>query len=328
MNTKAITKIIHSASWLMFLAIMFTFTACTGAASKSDEATNSATSSTTDQTEAKSTGDTNSTGDRAPANTTSSAIKPAAKNAEEKDVSLNVPFSAAPGAMFLTPIEILSSTNRGVPKRAKDQPAGVIDFCKVKPYAKYKQQVKAGIAAAQKDHKAGTYGVGFRNNTEFKTWNKTQNDFFLYMFAACRDLAMCEIDNKKKKKKSSCEVQQIKFDAWQNSAKLFAEQVKLFKTQQPSALCSLQPSNNDVSLCFRKRAEQIDNACDAEPCQTLSQCWTSVAMKDDVIRQAESSCRFDGQKLSKCSGYIGAIENRKIRFTQCKNMQNDLNLSF
>ena len=326
MNTKTITKIIHPASWLMFLAIMFTFTACTGTASKSDETTNSATNSssttTTDQTEAK------SADGKAPAETTSSVIKPAGKNEEEKDVSVNVSFSAAPGALFLTPREILSSTNRGVPKRAKNQPAGVIDFCKVKPYAKYKNQVKAGIAAAQQDHKAGTFGVGFRNNTEYKTWNKTQNDFFLYMFAACRDLAMCEIDNKKKKKKSSCEVQQIKFDAWQNSAKLFAEQVKLFKPQQPSALCSLQPSNNDVSLCFRKRAEQIDNACDAEPCQTLSQCWTSVAMKDDVIRQAESSCRFDGQKLSKCSGYIGAIENRKVRFNQCNDMQKDLNLSF
>ena len=324
MNTKAINKIIHSASWLMFLAIMFTLTACSGAASKSDEATNS----TTDQTEAQSADGTNSTGDRASTETTSSVIKPAAANEAAKDVSVNVSFSAAPGALFLTPIEILSSTNRGVPKRAKDQPAGVIDFCKVKPYAKYKKQVKAGIAAAQQDHKAGAFGVGFRNNTEYKTWNKTQNDFFLYMFAACRDLAMCEIDNKKKKKKSSCEVQQIKFDAWQNSAKLFAEQIKIFKTQQPSALCSLQPSNNDVSLCFRKRAEQIDNACDAEPCQTLSQCWTSVAMKDDVIRQAESSCRFDGQKLSKCSGYIGAIENRKVRFNQCNDMQKDLNLSF
>ena len=320
MKTKGITKILHSASWLMFLAVMFTFTACTGTTSKSDEATDSATSSaTTDQTETKSTD-----GSAAPAETTSSENKPAAT----KDVSLNEPFSAAPGALYLTPIEILSSTNRGVPKRAKDQPAGVIDFCKVKPYAKYKKQVKAGIAAAKEDHKAGAFGVGFRNKTEYKTWNKTQNDFFLYMFAACKDLALCEIENKKKKKKSSCGIQQTKFDAWQNSAKLFAKQVKLFKAQQPSALCSLQPSNNDVSLCFRKRAEQIDNACDAEPCQALSQCWTSVAMKDDVIRQAESSCRFDGQKLSKCSGYIGAIENRKIRFTQCKNMQNDLNLSF
>jgi len=322
MKTKGITKIVHSASWLMFLAIMFTFSACTGSASKSDEATGSATA---DQTETKSTGDSS-----APAKMTSTTIKPAAKNEEEKDISVNEPFSAAPGAMFLTPIEILSSTNRGVPKRAKDQPAGVIDFCKVKPYAKYKKQVIAGIAAAQEDYKAGSYGVGFRNKTEYKTWNKTKNDFFLYMFAACRDLAMCEIENKKNKNKnkSSCDIQQIKFDAWQNSAKLFAEQVKLFKTQQPSALCSLQPSHNDVSLCFRKRAEQIDNACDAAPCVTLSRCWTSVAMKDDVIRQAESSCRFSGQKLSKCSGYIGAIENRKTRFNQCNDMQKDLNLSF
>jgi len=305
-------KLTYLACWSLFLAFTLTTTGCGTTATQSDDSTatemNAADANTSDSSK-------------------TTTPPPAEKKAE---VVLDETSSAATDAVLLTPVIALSNESKSVPKRAKKQPKGVIDFCKVKPYAKYKRQVKNGIKAAWEAKKAGKYGIGFRNKAEYNKWSKTQKDFFLYMFDACRTLAICEINNNKskKKKKNACNVQQATFEAWQDSAKLFAKQVKKFKTQQPSALCGLQPKQGDVSLCFTQRAAQIDDACDGEVCQELSQCWSSVAMKDDVIRQAESSCRFSGQKLSKCRGHMEATQHRKDRFSACDKMQNDIDLAF
>ncbi len=247
----------------------------------------------------------------------------------EKDVSLDEASSAATEALLLTPVIALGSSSykQGTPKQSKKRPNGIIDFCKVKPYTKYKTQVKNGIKAAWDAKLANKYGVGFRNKAEYNKWNNTQKDFFLYMSEACSSFAECEINSKKNKKRNSCNIQQATFDAWQDSAKRFAKEVVKFKTQQPAALCGVQPDNGDVSLCFKRRAKQIDDACDGDVCKELSQCWTSIAMKDDVIRQAESSCLFSGQKLSTCRGYIEATKHRKEHFASCNKMQNDLDLA-
>lgn len=250
---------------------------------------------------------------------------------KEENTRLDEAFSAATDVLLLTPVIALSSTtfsSQGAPTRSKKQPDGVNDFCNVKPYAEHEKQVKNGIKTAWDTKIADEYGVGFRNIAEYNKWNNTQKDFFLFTFDACRSLALCEIDNKKNKKNNACFVQQVTFDAWQDSAKLFTNEVKKFRTQQPAALCSIQPNNGDVSLCFKQRAKQINDVCDADVCKELSQCWASVAIKDDVVRQAESSCRFSGQKLSTCRGHIEAMEHRKNRFIRCNKMQNNLDLVF
>jgi len=314
MKIKNIAKFAYFVCWSLFLAITLTIVGCGGTPTQGEDPALAPEPKTAES--AKSKGD----------DTTTTATEVTDK--KEEEIGLDETSSATSDALLLTPVIALSSSKKGVPKRVEEQPDGVIDFCKVKPYTKSKRQVKNGIKAAWEDTQAGKYGVGFRNKAEYKKWNSTQKDFFLYMFDACKSLAVCEINNKKNKKKDACKVQQAKFDAWQSSAKLFAKKIKKLKTQQPSALCSLQPQNGDVSLCFNQRAAQIDNACDGEVCKELSQCWTSVAMKDDVIRQAESSCRFFGQKSSKCRGHIEAIKHRKEQFTKCNKMQNDINLAF
>lgn len=309
MKIKLGIQITHLLTWSFLLAGIFSVAGCGNTPTQGDKPMATEMSEST-----KSNADTKSSTPGA------AAEKPA-------EVETTETFSAAPEALLLTPIEILSKSNRNVPQRDKTQPKHVIDYCVKQPYAKYKKQVKKGIADAWADTQAGKYGVGFRNKKEYNQWNKTQQNFFLHMFDTCRTVALCESKNKKTGKKTSCKVEKAIFTAWQDSAKLFADKVKVLKNQQPPALCGLQPKNTDVSLCFSKRADQIDNACSGEICQELSQCWRSVAMKDDVIRQAESSCRFSGQKLSECRGYIGAIKRRKDRFTDCNNAQNDINLT-
>jgi hypothetical protein len=236
-------------------------------------------------------------------------------------------FSAAPEAILLTPIEILSTADRNTPEHAKDRPKEIIDSCLKKPYVQHEKQIKRGISDAWTATQAGKFGVGFRDKKEYTQWDTTQQGFFLYTSNACQTLALCELKNKQTKEKISCNAEKTLFTAWQNSAKLFAEKVNLLKNQQPPALCGLQPKNTDVSLCFKQLADQIDTACTGDTCQALSQCWRSVAMKDGVIRQAESSCRFSGQKPLNCRGYIDAIKRRKARFSDCDQMQKDINLT-
>lgn len=296
-------------SWFLILIIISLATLATGCASSPQQAAE-------DQSSAASSRDSKQT---ASTDTPSTATAPTAP-AEEKTI-------AAPGAVLLTPVEILSYDDRSVPKRAKNQPDEVIKFCVAQPYAKHKKQVLNGINDAWEKTKAGKYGVGFRNKKEYNKWNKIQQDFFLYMFDACRTVALCEIQSKKDKKKNACTIEHARFNAWQASAKKFAENVKSFENGQPPSLCGLLPSDKDASLCFDRRAEQIEQSC-GDACLELSQCWRNVAIKDDVIRQAESSCGFTGQKLSQCSGYIGATQNRKTQFKECNSLQSGLKLSF
>ena len=323
-KNKIARSLTHSLSasshWMLLILSLFVITACSGTQEQMDQTTTAkpADSSTASSTESMAKPEDSST------------VKPAAKADNNNTGSSNAAAEktiAAPGAVLLTPVEILSYDNRGVPKRAKDQDKAVIKFCVAQPYAKYKKQVVNGIKQSWEKTQAGVYGVGFRNKKEYNRWNSTQKDFFLYMFDACRNLAMCEIESKKTKKKNACGVEQVKFNAWQDSAKNFADQVTSFKDTQPPSLCSLTPNEKDASLCFGRLADQIDQVCNGDVCQELSQCWRSIAIKDDVIRQAESSCGFSGQKLSKCSGYIGAVKTRKDRFNACKSMQDNIKLS-
>jgi len=322
------TRISYLPIWSLLMLTSLIFAGCGSTSKKSDDTT---LASMTQKIETTDPADVSK-------KSTESSMQKESKmaNAEDKEdvISLNESSSAATEALLLTPVIALSSASRlsGAPKRAKKQPAGVIDFCKVLPYAKNKRQVKNGIKAAWDAKLAKKYGVGFRNKAEYKKWSNTQKEFFLYIFDACRSFALCELDNMKNSKKNktikSCGLQKATFEAWQDSAQRFAKEVKKFKTQQPAALCGLQPNNGDVSLCFKLRSSQIDDACDGAVCKELSQCWTSVAMKDDVIRQSESSCGFSGQKLSECRSHIEATIHRKDRFTACNTMQNDIDLAF
>lgn len=307
------------------LTLLLIFTGCASSPDQGEAAT---------PTDAEAPAEQTKTADAAPAADTvseKSGITVSATNlaapAPATPVAAAEQTIAAPGAVLLTPVEILSYENRGIPSRPTKQADAVTKFCVAQPYAKHKKQVIDGINSAWEKTKAGTYGVGFRNKKEYEKWNKTQKDFFLYMFDACQNLAMCKEQGKKSKKKNACGVQQAKFDAWQNSARYFAKTVKSFQDEQPPSLCGLRPDNKDASLCFERRSQQIREACGGEICDELSNCWRDVAIKDQVIRQAESSCGFSGQKLSQCSGYIGAVQNRKAQFDICKNMEDGLSLT-
>lgn len=209
--------------------------------------------------------------------------------------------------------------------KVADIPPYVMTFCEQKPYVKYKNEIQAALENGWNATQEGKYGAGFRNEKEYKKWDLTQQQLIKNVFSACKLLAMCKSEYRKK---GACGTEEKQFNAWQNTAQAFLEKVKTFESQQPPPLCGIKPNLDDETQCFEKLAQEISSTCQSSSCKELSQCWNSVAIMDEVINQAESSCRFAGQTLSQCRGYISAVNRRKSAFNRCEKQQNNVGLVF
>jgi hypothetical protein len=206
----------------------------------------------------------------------------------------------------------------------KESPA-VIDFCQTQPYVEYEKKSQSHIKKAWQAKQAGAFAVGFRNQAEYKKWVNTQKQLFDQVLVMCKSLAFCKTENSKE---GACKTEQSQFNAWQDAAKSFLDKTQLLDSQQPSQLCTIKPSlENDLS-CFEQLADNVDKSCHSPVCRELGQCWRSVAIMDDVIRQAESSCRFARIPLNECRGYTTAVRRKKSHFAKCETLKSETGLIF
>jgi len=130
----------------------------------------------------------------------------------------------------------------------------------------------------------------------------------------------------KKNKKKKCATPAEKYRDWEVLAKVFAKKVKQVEFSQVDKLCSLKPSLEDPSRCFEQVSDNVNKICKSDECQELSQCWKNIYYMDGAMRQAESSCKFARQKLSKCRGYSTQIARRKAQLARCGEMQQKINI--
>ncbi|MGD8558228.1 MAG: hypothetical protein PVH04_01095 [Gammaproteobacteria bacterium] len=206
------------------------------------------------------------------------------------------------------------------------KPPRIVETCKDEPYTKYEQQARDSIAKGLQATKADKFGVGFRDVNEHNKWSKMHNELFKEVNEACKALSECAKKHPDDKI-TECNGQARIFDEWQKLAKNFAEKAKTVETTQPPKICSLTPDLSDPERCFHGLADNIDKACDSDACQETSDCWDGVGFLDAAIIQAERSCGFVHEDLSKCRGYVEATNRRKRKFDQCQDLQGRLTIT-
>lgn len=205
------------------------------------------------------------------------------------------------------------------------EPPRVIESCKKELYVKYEKEARESIKEGWEATMAERYGVGFRDRAEYKKWGNTHNVIFKRVSTECSNVTKCAKKHKKDKGKRCAAVAKT-YDKWQKTAKTFAAKVKSVRSSQPPKLCSIEPSADDQSRCYVALADKIDKVCKSDECSEASECWRGVSFLDDVIRQAEQSCRFVHRKLSECRSYTEAVARRKSNFAQCSGLRKKLNL--
>lgn len=205
------------------------------------------------------------------------------------------------------------------------EPLRVVESCKKEPYVKYEKEARESIKQGWEATKAERYGVGFRDRAEYKKWGNTHNAIFKRVSTECSNVTKCAKKHKKDKGRRCAAVAKT-YDKWQKTAKTFAAKVKSVRSSQPPKLCSIKPSADDQSRCYVALADKIDKVCKSDECSEASECWRGVSFLDDVIRQAEQSCRFVHRKLSECRSYTEAVARRKLNFAQCSGLRKNLNL--
>lgn len=223
--------------------------------------------------------------------------------------------AAAPAAAPAAPVE---------PEVVK--PPKIVESCKDEPYGKYEKQARESMAKGLENTKAQKFGVGFRNVAEHNKWSKVHNALFKSVNEACGALSDCAKKHKKDKD-TECVAQAKTFATWQNLAKDFATKAKSVETTEPPIICSLEANLADPAKCFHGRAESIAKVCDSDECKEAGDCWRSVGFLDAAIIQAEQSCGFVHQKLKDCRGYTEATTRRKNKFSQCKELQDRLDIT-
>jgi len=205
------------------------------------------------------------------------------------------------------------------------EPVRVVESCKKEPYIKYEVQARESIKKGWEATKAEKFGVGFRDADEYKKWSTTHNVVFKKVSTACEELSKCAKKNNKERHKK-CEQQAKRYSNWQKTAESFTKKIKLAETQQPAKLCSINPSDDDLSYCYEKIANNIDKVCNSEQCREVSLCWRGIAFLDGAIRQAEQSCGFVHQDLKKCTAYTESTGRRKAEFKSCESLYGGLNI--
>ncbi len=198
-----------------------------------------------------------------------------------------------------------------------DTPIRVVTSCKREPFVRYQQDSRAGIDKAWQDTQDGRYGYGFSDQLEYKKWQDVHSDLFASVAVACEVLSTCA-QRAGDKAKKACVREARSFTGWQHTGQQFLERVKSMETGMAPSLCAVTPAFTDLSDCFSRLAERIDDVCRNKRCQEVSQCWRSVAFLDQAIHQAESACGFAGQDLSMCRGFVEATGRREAKFAQCQ----------
>lgn len=188
--------------------------------------------------------------------------------------------------------------------------------CKQQPFVKYKTQAEQSIKKGWEAKKAERFGVGFRNEAEYKKWSDTSNQLFTKVSELCSAMSACAKQNKADKEKK-CAAEAERFGQWQDLAEKFVAKAKTVETTQPPMLCSLEPSADDLSQCFNLLADKIEDTCVSAQCKETSICFRGVYFLDDAINQAKLACSYVGQKLSECRGYVEETGRRSAAFERC-----------
>lgn len=218
-----------------------------------------------------------------------------------------------------TPAPAVSENTAAEPALA--EPIRVVKSCKKEPFVKYEQTAREGINKAWQDTEAGRFGYGFTDASEYKKWKEAHNELFSAVAVSCQVLTTCA-DKAGRGAKKACAQEARTFAGWQRTSKEFLAKVESMESGMAPQLCSVSPNAGDLSDCYDRLADRIDNSCTDENCQEISRCWRSVAYLDQAIRQAESSCGFAGEKLTNCRGYTEATGRRKAKFEQCQSQYN------
>jgi hypothetical protein len=197
-----------------------------------------------------------------------------------------------------------------------EQAGSVVQECAQQPYVRYQNQADKYIKQGWDATQAKRFGVGFRDEAEYKKWKDTKSEVFAKVSALCVALSDCNKRNKTDMEKK-CGVEKQRFAQWQDLAKRFVNVVKTVVSTQPPMLCSLTPSVDDPSQCYQLLADRIENTCHTDQCKATSICFRGVYFLDEAINQAKLACSYVGQKLSDCRGYVEETGRRKGKFEQC-----------
>ena len=197
-----------------------------------------------------------------------------------------------------------------------DKPIQIVEECKRQPYVQYEKQAREHIQHGWEATQAQRFGVGFRDADEYEKWRATHTALFSKVAETCAQLSQCTKQNPEKKDQQ-CAALAARFDQWQNLAKRFLDKVKIVESSQPPVLCSLTPSEQDPSQCFNSWADQIRQSCQTQACEDVGNCFRAVYFLDEAINQATLACKFVGQELSNCRGYIEETQRRKAKLDQC-----------
>ncbi|MFV2056647.1 MAG: hypothetical protein ACC707_09275 [Thiohalomonadales bacterium] len=252
------------------------------------------------------------------------------KVADDADATPTAGAAEQSGGAFGDDNAALAANEKSADAALEDVPETVaaprvVETCKKEPYIKYESASRASIKVGWAATKSEQYGVGFKDAAEYKKWSSTHNALFKRVTKACETLSKCA-QAKKKDKKIQCVEEATVFRDLQNIAKTFASNVKEVETSQVIDLCAMKPNLDDSARCFDALATNIRAACDTEECAELAQCWQNIYFMDAALRQAETSCRFARQKLSKCRGYSEQIGRRKAKLAQCSALHEAANI--
>lgn len=208
---------------------------------------------------------------------------------------------------------------------AINDPVRIVQSCKNEPFVQHEEEARLAINQAWKDTQDGRFGYGFNGTGEYKKWKASHKELFTQTASACRNLTKCA-RAAGNDAEAQCLTEAKTFAAWQETSSRFTEKTRTLKVGMAPNLCTITPNSGDLSECFDRLANRIDDTCKGEECVAISQCWRSVAYLDEAIRQAESSCNFVHQALENCRSYTAASSRRLKQFNQCQSMQKEANL--